>query len=94
MEVLVKDNIENRPMHYPPYVLGEISAPDDHYKPHLYSDYKATKDHSTLNQDIFEKTKEHKPIDRKKTPTAVFVALGTAALLTTWLLIKKFIFKK
>lgn len=94
MEVLVKNNIENNPMHYGPYVLGEISAPDSHYIPQLYSDRQATIDHRELNNDIFESAKKEKPIDEKKTPAAVFVVLGTTALLTAWALLKKAIFKK
>ena len=94
MEVLVKDNIANNPMHNPPYVLGEISAPDSHYIPQLYSHNQATIEHNTLNKDIFEKTKNTKSADEKKTPKAIFVLLGTATLFTAWKLIKKFIFKK
>ncbi len=94
MEVLVKDNIANNPMHYPPYVLGEISAPDSHYIPHLYSDRQATVDHNALNQDIFQKTEKIKPADEKKTPTAIFVLLGVTALFAAWKLIKKLVLKK
>lgn len=94
MEVLVKDNIANNPMHNPPYVIGEIAAPDWHYIPQLYSHKQATLEHNALNEDIFEKTKKTKPFDEKKTPAAVFVLLGTAALFTAWKLIKKLIFKK
>ena len=94
MEVLVKDNIANNPMHYPPYVLGEIPAPDSHYIPHLYSDRRATAEHNVLNQDIFEKAKKTKPADEKKTPMAIRVLLGSTVLFATWKLVKKLIFKK
>ena len=92
--MLVKNNIENNPMHYGPYVLGEIPAPDSHYIPHLYSDRQATLDHAALDRDIFEAAKKETPINEKKTPAAVFVILTGAALLTAWALLKKFVFKK
>lgn len=94
MEVVVKENIANKPMNYPPYVVGVISAPDSHYQPILYSDYKTTLEHSALERDIYEKTKKEKPIDRKRTPKAVFVILAAVAGFGGWKALKKFVFKK
>lgn len=79
MEVVVRENIANKPMHNPPYVVGVLSAPDSHYQPVLYSHYQATKDFNQLNRDIFTERDKHKPADRKKTPVSVIVGTGIAA---------------
>jgi len=94
MEVVVKPNDANKPMHNQPYVLGYIAAPDSHYVPRLFSHYEATKSYNKMDQDIFEAKNKAKPADRSKTPKSVLYGLGLAALTTIFLLIKKLIFKK
>lgn len=93
MDVVVKENIANKPMHNPPYVAGVLSAPDSHYQPVLYSHWQATRDFNQLEHDIFIEQSKHKRADRKKTPKSVFCVLGAAALLVMWK-IGKHIFKK
>ncbi|MBQ8168340.1 hypothetical protein IJZ97_02865 [bacterium] len=88
MEIVVKENVANKPMHYGPYVLGEISAPDSHYIPMLYSHYEATKDFNKLDSDIYQKQSQSKPADRKKTPKSVIYGAIVLALVTAWQLIK------
>ena len=93
MEVVVKENIANKPMHNGPFVLGVIQAPDKHYEPVLYSHYKATKDFNKLNEDIFVSGEKYNPIDRKKTPASVFCTLGAAALFVLYKTVKHLIKK-
>ena len=76
MEVVVKENIANKPMHNPPYVLGVIQAPDYHLEPELYSHFKATKEFNQISNDIFEKKQKEKPADRKKLQSEYGVHLG------------------
>ena len=76
-DVVVKENVLNRPMYREPrYVLGEIPAPDSHYVPVLYSHHIATQNLNKINQDIYEAQKHAKSADRKKTPKGIFVILG------------------
>ena len=94
MEDVVYKNIENRPMNYSPqYVLGEVAAPDDHYKPVLYSHYGATKDFNRLNQDIYEKREQNKPIDRPKTPKGIIALLIAGGLYGGYKLVRHLIKK-
>lgn len=93
MEVVVRENIANKPMHNPPYVVGVLSAPDSHYQPILYSHYQATKDFNQLDRDIFTEREKHKPADRKKTPISVFVAAGIALVFAGIKTIKHFVKK-
>lgn len=94
MEVVVKENIANKPMHYPPYVLGVIPAPDYHLEPELYSHFKATKEFNQISNDIYVKQQKEKPADRKKTPVGVWCTFGAAALFGLYKIIKTAVFKK
>lgn len=94
MEVVVKENIANKPMQNPPYVLGVIQAPDYHLEPELYSHFKATKEFNQISSDIFEKKQKEKPADRKKTPIGVWCTFGAAALFVLYKIIKTAVFKK
>ena len=88
MEIVVKENIANKPMHNGPYVVGEISVPDSHYIPELYSHYQATKDFNQLDRDIYQTQEQSKSADRKKTPKSVIYAGIGVALLAVWKLIR------
>ncbi len=88
MEVVVKENNLNKPMHNPPFVLGVISVPDKHPAPELYSHIKATRDFNKICEDIYVKKQKEKPADRKKTPIGVWCTFGTAALFGLYKIIK------
>ena len=94
MEVVVKYNEANKPMHYGPYTVGNIIPPDKCYEPHLYSHYAATLEYNQMDRDIYQSQQSAKPADRLKTPKSVWCGLGLAAATTAFFLIKKFIFKK
>ncbi len=89
MEVVVKSNPANAPMHYGPYVAGVLPVPDSHITPVLFSHYEATKEFNKINQDIFEQKQKAKSIDRKKTPKPVLIAAGGAILFTLYKIIKR-----
>lgn len=93
MEVVVKENIANRPMHNEPYVAGILDAPDSHYQPVLYSHWQATKDFNRLDQDIYEKKSKSKAADSKKTPKSVLWGLGAAGVFVLFRTLKH-VFKK
>ena len=79
-DVVVKENVLNKPMYREPhFVLGEVPAPDSHYIPVLYSHHIATQNFNQINQDIYEAQQNSKPVDRKKTPKGVWLLLGTGA---------------
>lgn len=94
METVVKENIANKPMHNPPYVLGVIQAPDKHIEPVLYSHFQATKDFNKISNDIFVQKQKEKAADRKQTPTGVRCTFGAAAAFGLYKLIKHRFFKK
>ena len=95
MKVVVQENPANYPIYNePPYVLGEVEAPDSHYIPELYSHYKTTVDYNQLDKDIFEKAGHSKPADRKKTPLSVKIFGGAFGVWGLYKLIKHFVFKK
>lgn len=76
-EVVVKENVLNRPMYYEPhFVLGEVPAPDSHYVPVLYSHQIASQNLKQINQDIYEARNENKAADKPKTPKGILVLLG------------------
>ncbi len=90
----MKENIANKPMHNPPYVLGVIQAPDYHLEPELYSHFKATKEFNQISNDIFVQKQKAKPASDKKTPVGVICTFAAAALLVLYKIIKTAIFKK
>lgn len=94
MEVVVKYNEANKPMHYGPYTVGNIIPPDKCYEPQLYSHYTATKEYNQMDRDIYQAKENAKPADRLKTPKSVWWGLALAGLTTAFFLIKKFVFKK
>lgn len=94
MEVVVKQNEANKPMHYGPFVAGNIVPPDKTYEPQLYSHYTATKEYNQMDKDIFESKNKSKPADRLKTPKSVLYGLAIAGITAAVFLIRKFIFKK
>ncbi len=94
METVVKENAANLPMKNPPYVLGEVQAPDYHPEPEIYSHYKATKNFNQISQDIFVKQKKEKRADRKKTPVGVWCTLLAVAGIGVYKTVKHMVFKK
>ena len=92
--VVVKHNEANKPMHYGPYTLGNVTPPDECYVPHLFSHHQATKEYNQIDRDIYESRQKSRPADRKKTPKSVLYGLALAGVATAFFLIKKFIFKK
>ena len=94
MEIVVKPNEANKPMHYGPYTAGNIIPPDYCYEPRLFSHYKSTLDYNEMDRDIYQAKDKSKPADRKKTPKSVWCGLILAGVTATIFLIKKFIFKK
>lgn len=88
MEVSVNQNMKN-----PPLNVGIITPPDSHYIPVLYSHTQASKDFKQLDYDIYNSVKKSERIDKKKTPTSVFVVLGLSAIAICYTFIKK-LFKK
>ena len=80
-EVVVKENVLNKPMYYEPhYVLGEVPAPDSHYVPVLYSHHIASENLKQIDRDIYEAKKEYKPADTPKTPKGILFALGAGVV--------------
>ena len=94
MEIVVKHNEANNPMHYGPYTVGNIIPPDKCYVPELFSHLKATKEYNQINTDIYEASKKSPPADRNKTPKSVIAAFALGATALAIFLVKKLIFKK
>ncbi len=71
--------------------VGVITPPNKLYTPILYSNKQATEDFNKINHDIYVSMKKSESINKKKTPTSVFVTLGTiTATILSFPLIKKF----
>jgi len=93
MEIVVKENIANKPMQNAPFVLGSVPAPDYLPSPELYSHYKATKSFNAINEDIYQTRKNSSPIDREKTPKSVVCILAAGLVYGIWKTVKHFVKK-
>lgn len=80
-------------MNNPPLNVGVIYPPDKFYKPVLFSDKVASRMFNSVQQDIYDKKSSAKPLDEKKTPKSVFVALSLACLAIAFQIVKKYIKK-
>ena len=72
--------------------VGELTAPDSHYRPVLFSPLDAQREHKQLNKDVYEQSQPYKP-KKKKIPTAVWVIAGAICAITLLKLIRKIIKK-
>ena len=76
-------SLNNRPH------IGVLNPPNMLYTPEIYSDKEAGKQFEKIAYDLYEKKNSQKFEHKRKTPISVICTIVTAAVVASWIVIKK-----